>query len=167
MLLKALYDFAHSRKLLDDLAFAQKAIRWVIQLDAEGNLLGVLDTSEDGKRGKEFSAPFTSRPKVAGGVAEVILAQTQPAQRRTPSDDHDAIAEKTGRHGLRIESLCDLAQLDLVLALVELNLALLAHHREVVFVHRQRDRSVDIAARRGFLGRCLSAAGEASCCRGA
>ncbi|MEP7336195.1 MAG: type I-C CRISPR-associated protein Cas8c/Csd1 [Acidobacteriota bacterium] len=72
MLLKALYDFAHSRKLLDDLAFAPKAIRWVIQLDAEGNLLGVMDTSEDGKRGKEYSAPFTSRPKVAGGVAEFL-----------------------------------------------------------------------------------------------
>lgn len=72
MLLKALYDFAHSRKLLDDLAFAPKAIRWVIQLDAEGHLLGVVDTSEDGKRGKEFSAPMTSRPKVAGGVAEFL-----------------------------------------------------------------------------------------------
>ncbi len=72
MLLKALYDFANSRKLLDDLAFAPKAIRWVIQLDAEGNFLGVMDTSEDGKRGKEFSAPITSRPKVAGGVAEFL-----------------------------------------------------------------------------------------------
>ncbi|HWQ35311.1 MAG TPA: type I-C CRISPR-associated protein Cas8c/Csd1 [Blastocatellia bacterium] len=40
MLLKALYDLAHSRKLLDDLAFTKKAIRWVISLDAEGNLLG-------------------------------------------------------------------------------------------------------------------------------
>ncbi|MBS1791835.1 MAG: type I-C CRISPR-associated protein Cas8c/Csd1 [Acidobacteria bacterium] len=72
MLLKALYDFAHSRHLLDDLAFAPKAIRWVIQLDVAGNLLGVVDTSEDGKRGKEFSAPFTSRPKVAGGIAEFL-----------------------------------------------------------------------------------------------
>lgn len=72
MLLKALYDFAHSRRLLDDLAFAPKAIRWVIQLDVAGNLLGVVDTSEDGKRGKEFSAPFTSRPKVAGGIAEFL-----------------------------------------------------------------------------------------------
>jgi CRISPR-associated protein Csd1 len=74
MLLKALYDFSHSRKLLDDLAFAPKAIRWVIQLDGEGHLLGAgpIDTSEDGKRGKEFSAPLTSRAKNAGGIAEFL-----------------------------------------------------------------------------------------------
>jgi CRISPR-associated protein Csd1 len=74
MLLKALYDFAHSRKLLVDLAFAPKAIRWVIQLDSEGNLIGAgpIDTSEDGRRGKLFSAPLTTRPKVAGGIAEFL-----------------------------------------------------------------------------------------------
>ncbi len=71
MLLKALYDLAHSRKLLDDLAFTKKTIRWVIQLDPEGNLLGFTPTGDD-KRGKEFSAPQTSRPKVAGGVAEFL-----------------------------------------------------------------------------------------------
>ena len=74
MLLKALYDFAHSRMLLGDLAFAPKAIRWVIQLDQQGNLIGAgpIDTSEDGKRGKQFLAPFTSRAKVAGGIAEFL-----------------------------------------------------------------------------------------------
>ncbi len=71
MLLKALYDLAHSRKLLDDLAFTQKPIRWVISLDAEGNLLGFTPTGDD-KRGKEFSAPQTSRAKNAGGVAEFL-----------------------------------------------------------------------------------------------
>lgn len=71
MLLKALYELAHARKLLDDLAFTKKAIRWVISLDAEGNLLGFTSTGDD-KRGKEFSAPQTSRPKVAGGVAEFL-----------------------------------------------------------------------------------------------
>lgn len=73
MLLKALYDFAHSRKLLDDLAFAPKAIRWVIQLDAEGNLLGVMDTSEDGKRGRVYDGvPKLSGSKNSGGVAEFL-----------------------------------------------------------------------------------------------
>lgn len=71
MLLKALYELAHARKLLDDLAFTRKAIRWVISLDAEGNLLGFTSTGDD-KRGKEFSAPQTSRAKVAGGVAEFL-----------------------------------------------------------------------------------------------
>src|SRR5437870_3258207 len=74
MLLKALYDFAHSRKLLGDLAFAPKAIRWVIQLDQQGNLIGAgpIDTSEDGKRGKEFLTPLTNRAKVSGGIAEFL-----------------------------------------------------------------------------------------------
>ena len=71
MLLKALYDLAHSRALLDDLAFTKKPIRWVISLDAEGNLLGFTPTGDD-KRGKEFSAPQTSRAKNAGGVAEFL-----------------------------------------------------------------------------------------------
>jgi CRISPR-associated protein Csd1 len=71
MLLKALYELAHSRKLLDDLAFNSKAVRWVIQLDANGNFLGIVPTGDD-KRGKEFSAPQTTRPKVAGGVAEFL-----------------------------------------------------------------------------------------------
>jgi CRISPR-associated protein Csd1 len=71
VLLKALYDLAHSRKLLDDLAFTKKPIRWVISLDAEGNLLGFTSTGDD-KRGKEFSVPQTSRAKNAGGVAEFL-----------------------------------------------------------------------------------------------
>jgi CRISPR-associated protein Csd1 len=71
MLLKALYELAHSRNLLDDLAFNNKAVRWVIQLDSQGNFLGIVPTGDD-KRGKEFSTPQTSRPKVAGGVAEFL-----------------------------------------------------------------------------------------------
>jgi CRISPR-associated protein Csd1 len=71
MFLKALYELAHSRKLLDDLAFTKKAIRWVISLDAQGNLLGFTPTGDD-KRGKEFKAPQTSRAKNAGGVAEFL-----------------------------------------------------------------------------------------------
>ncbi len=74
MLLKLLYDFAHSRKLIDDLAFAPKAIRWVIPLDAKGNVIGTgpLETIGRKNRGKEYSAPQTSRPKNAGGIAEFL-----------------------------------------------------------------------------------------------
>jgi len=71
MLLRHLYELAQSRKLLDDLAFTKKAVRWVISLDANGNLLGFTPTGDD-RRGKEFSAPQTSRPKVAGGIAEFL-----------------------------------------------------------------------------------------------
>ena len=73
MLLKHLYDFAVSRKLLDDLAFAPKAVRWIIELDTNGNLIGEgPQATGDDKRGKEFSCPQTTRPKVAGGVSEFL-----------------------------------------------------------------------------------------------
>ena len=73
MLLKHLYDFAVSRKLLDDLAFAPKAVRWIVELDVNGNLLGAgPQATGDDKRGKEFSCPQTTRPKVAGGVSEFL-----------------------------------------------------------------------------------------------
>jgi CRISPR-associated protein Csd1 len=74
VLLRHLYNLAQSRNLLNDLAFAPKAVRWVIALDEEGNLLssGPIETTGDKNRGREFSAPQTSRPKVAGGVAEFL-----------------------------------------------------------------------------------------------
>ncbi|MGB7749334.1 MAG: type I-C CRISPR-associated protein Cas8c/Csd1 [Verrucomicrobiia bacterium] len=73
MLLKHLYDFAVSRKLLDDLAFAPKAVRWIIELDTNGNLIGEgPQATGDDKRGKEFPSPQTTRPKVAGGVSEFL-----------------------------------------------------------------------------------------------
>lgn len=73
MLLKHLYDFAVSRRLLDDLAFSPKAVRWIIELDNTGNLLGSgPQATGDDKRGKEFSCPQTTRPKVAGGVSEFL-----------------------------------------------------------------------------------------------
>jgi len=74
MLLKHLYDYAHSRNLLADPAFAPKAVRWIIDLDSEGNLVGQgpVDTSTDGKRGKEFPCPQTTRAKYAGGVSEFL-----------------------------------------------------------------------------------------------
>lgn len=71
MLLRHLYELAQSRQLLDDLAFTKKAIRWVIVLDAAGNLLGFTPTG-DGKRGQEYLVPQTSRAKNAGGVAEFL-----------------------------------------------------------------------------------------------
>ena len=73
MLLKALHDFAHRRNLLDDLAFAPKPVRWIIELDEKGNLLGAgpAKTGDD-KRGKEYSCPQTTRAKNGAGVAEFL-----------------------------------------------------------------------------------------------
>lgn len=73
MLLKHLYDFAVSRRLLADLAFSPKAVRWIIELDNSGNALGLgPQATGDEKRGKEFSCPQTTRPKVAGGISEFL-----------------------------------------------------------------------------------------------
>ena len=74
MLLKHLYDLAHSpkRNILADDAFESRAIRFVIVLDSEGRFVGVQDVSPDGKRGKEFpSVPKTPRVK-KGKVAEFL-----------------------------------------------------------------------------------------------
>ena len=74
MLLHALYDYAHSRNLLQDTAFDSKTVRWLIDLDADGNVVGAgpIDTSTDGKNVKSFSCPKTSKNKNAGGVAEFL-----------------------------------------------------------------------------------------------
>ena len=74
MLLKHLHDLAHSpkRTILADEAFEVRAIRYVIVLDLDSNLIGIQDISPDGKRGKEFpSVPKTARIK-KGKVAEFL-----------------------------------------------------------------------------------------------
>jgi CRISPR-associated protein Csd1 len=77
MLLKHLYDFAHSRNLLDNLAFkVATPVRWLIHLDAEGNLLGQGPLETEGTRknkGKEFNVPRTSRATVSGKVADFLV----------------------------------------------------------------------------------------------
>ena len=74
MLLKLLNDFAQSRHLLDDLAFSPKSVRWIIPIDSDGDLIGQgpKETVGEKNRGLEYSAPQTSRPKVAGGIAEFL-----------------------------------------------------------------------------------------------
>lgn len=71
MLLKALHDFAHRRDLLKDLAFAEKPVRWIIELDEKGSLLGIVRTGDD-KAAKEFRCPETTRPKNGAGVSEFL-----------------------------------------------------------------------------------------------
>lgn len=73
MLLKHLYEFAQSRHLLEDLAFSPKPVRWLLEIDVFGNLIGTgPQITGDDKRGKEYSCPQTTRPKVAGGVSEFL-----------------------------------------------------------------------------------------------
>jgi CRISPR-associated protein Csd1 len=76
MLLKLLYDFAHSRKLLEDPAFVKKPVRWIIQLDANGQLLGdgpIETAGEDEKKAREFFIPKTTRPTGGGQVSDFLV----------------------------------------------------------------------------------------------
>lgn len=94
MLLKHLHDFALSNKLLDDLAFTPKAIRWVLEIDSDGNLLGGGAQMMGGeKRGHEILSPQTTRSKNAGGVAE-FLADGLTALFGLDPDPDAALPEK-------------------------------------------------------------------------
>ncbi len=75
MLLKALYDFAVSHRLLDDLAFKKDTpVRFVIALDRDGNLLGVKDTAtETQKKGAPCDTPKSSRPNNSGLVSDFLV----------------------------------------------------------------------------------------------
>ncbi len=76
MLLKLLHDFAISRNLLEDPAFVKKPVRWIIQLDANGQLLsdGPIETAgEDEKKARGFFIPKTIRPTGGGQVADFLV----------------------------------------------------------------------------------------------
>lgn len=107
MLLKHLYDYAISRNLLADLAFTPKAVRWIIDLDAAGNCIGIVETG-DGKRGQELSCPQTTRNKNAGGVAELLAdgitavfgcdSDPEPKKKRTEQQEKDRQKNNTLKH---------------------------------------------------------------------
>ena len=81
MLLKHLYDYALSKKLLDDLAFKPRTpVRWIIPLDPNGKLIGsgVIETfggDNDirNNRGKLYDVPKTSRPTNSGTVSDFLV----------------------------------------------------------------------------------------------
>lgn len=74
MLLKLLYDFAQSRRLLDRAAFKRGQIQWIIDLDENGNLIGPgPSTTGEGDDAREFNLPATTRNKTAGGAAEFLV----------------------------------------------------------------------------------------------
>jgi CRISPR-associated protein Csd1 len=77
MLLKHLYDFALSRKLMNDPAFRRDTlVRWIIHLDASGNLVASGPQETEGPRrnkGHEYSVPKTSRATNSGTVADFLV----------------------------------------------------------------------------------------------
>lgn len=76
MLLKALYDFALTKNLLEDLAFVRKPVRWIIQLDKDGQLIGEgpIETHiDEEKKALEFSIPKTTRPTGGGQISDFLV----------------------------------------------------------------------------------------------
>ena len=77
MLLKLLYDFAESRRLFDYLAFKRETpVRWIIELDGDGNLIGDGPRETQGterNKGKDYDVPKTTRPTGGGQVADFLV----------------------------------------------------------------------------------------------
>lgn len=82
MLLKHLYDYAHSRHLLDDLAFKRKTpVRWIIPLDQSGKLIGsggIIETpsvtsNRSISKGTLYDVPKTSRSTNSGTVSDFLV----------------------------------------------------------------------------------------------
>lgn len=98
MLLQHLNDFANSRKLLNDLAFEPKAVRWIIHIDSNGKIMGKgpIETVGDRKnKGKNYPCPKTVGNKNAGGIGDFLAdgitslfgleSDPEPRTRRTQS----------------------------------------------------------------------------------
>jgi CRISPR-associated protein Csd1 len=75
MLLNHLYDYAIAENLLENTAFHQKPVHYLIDLDAAGKFLSVGKTSDNG-RAKEFSLPLITgtSPGIAKFLADGLTA---------------------------------------------------------------------------------------------
>src|SRR6266540_1457205 len=76
MLLTLLRDFAVSRDLLKNPAFVKKPVRWIIQLDSNGRLIGLGPIETYGgekKKAQEFWIPKTTRPTGGGQVSDFLV----------------------------------------------------------------------------------------------
>ncbi len=116
MLLQALNEFyARATKpdsngdvLIEEAAFNQKYVRWIIPLKIDGTLEGggLIENPEIKKGGVAFSLPKTNRPKVAGGVAEFLwegleaifnlkadLEAVEPNEKKRLSQDNNRLAK--------------------------------------------------------------------------
>jgi len=74
MLLKLLYDFAYSRNLLNDLAFEEKPVRWIIQLNSDGSLRGQgpIETTGKKNQGKPLRCPRIIGDMNSGMIADFL-----------------------------------------------------------------------------------------------
>lgn len=96
MLLQHLNDFANNRKLLNDMAFEPKAVRWIIPIDSNGNVVGkgpIETVGEKKNRGNVYPCPKTVGNKNAGGIGDFLAdgitslfgLESDPKTKRTPA----------------------------------------------------------------------------------
>ncbi|HUJ10884.1 MAG TPA: type I-C CRISPR-associated protein Cas8c/Csd1 [Verrucomicrobiae bacterium] len=71
MLLKLLYDFAESRGLKAELPFALGEVRWIIDLNFHGELIG--DGLRETQEGRKYLVPKTARPTNSGDVSDFLV----------------------------------------------------------------------------------------------
>lgn len=116
MLLQALNEFytratkpdENGGVLIEEAAFNQKYVRWIVPLKIDGTLEGggLIENPEIKKGGVAFSLPKTNRPKVAGGVAEFLwegleaifnlkvdLEAVEPNEKKRASQDNNRQAK--------------------------------------------------------------------------
>lgn len=109
MLLKHLYDYALSRNLLTDLAFSAKAVRWIIDLDAAGHYMGVIDrTGDERDIDLDLSCPRILGAKTGGGMAEFLVdgmtaifgyeSEPEPKKKRTAKQEEDRQKNNALKH---------------------------------------------------------------------
>ncbi len=105
MLLKALYEFALTKNLLEDPAFVQKPVRWIIQLDKDGQLIGdgpVETHVNEKKKAQEFLIPKTTRPTGGGQVSDFLVDDIGALFNLNPKPDKElnqrSINNLRGKH---------------------------------------------------------------------
>ena len=135
MLLQHLNDFAISRKLLDEPAFEPKAIRWIIPIDSNGNLIGKGPNETFGDRkdkGQTYLCPKTVGNKNAGGVGDFLADgitslfglenDPQPKTKRNPSQREKRIKNNNDKFDdfwAKISDAYDVTQSHLMKAIMK------------------------------------------------
>src|SRR6476659_632459 len=75
MLLQRLKEYADTRMNLPPQLYSETAVRYIIELDAIGKPLGIIDTADPAnpktKRGQRYAMPQVSR---SVGIAPLLLA---------------------------------------------------------------------------------------------
>lgn len=73
MILQSLYDYAQKKQMISaqNRAFKKRSVHWIIDLDDEGQYLGLIAPEQN-----QIACPHSIQPKSAGGVADFLVDGT-------------------------------------------------------------------------------------------